>query len=118
MKTLLVLLLCSQPALAKTHDYQDGKLLNVSKSEDMGVAAPISNGAIAISTGHAIFVVQVADLIYTVRGERTNRNTKDYAKGLIVGDPVKVAVEGNSLILLLPNGKDLGTSILTREWAN
>jgi len=34
---------------------------------------------------------------------------------LIIGDPVKAAVEGNNLILLLPTGKDFGTAILTRE---
>jgi hypothetical protein len=71
----------------------------------------------AFAQSHAIFVVQVGDLIYTVRGERVNQRTKDYSKGLMVGDPVKAAVEGNTLVLMLSNGKDFGTAILTRERA-
>jgi hypothetical protein len=32
-----------------------------------------------------------------------------------VGDPVEASVEGDSVILLKPDGKDLKTSILKRE---
>jgi hypothetical protein len=55
-------------------------------------------------------VVQISDIVYTVRGEKTNHRTKDYSKGLIVGDQLKAAIEGNKLILLLPDGKNLDTS--------
>ena len=118
MKTLavLLLLLSSSCAFAKLHDYQDGHLISVSKEGD-GTVLGTSTGHVgmAFAQSHAIFIVQLGDIIYTVRGERINQRTRDYAKGLITGDSVKAAVEGNTLVLLLPNGKDFGTAILTRE---
>lgn len=118
MKTLLVLLLLCVPAFAKPHDYQSGKLLSVSKEGD-GTAVGMSSGSLgaAFAQSHAIFVVQIADIIYTVRGERLNQRTRDYYKGLIMGDPVKASIEGNTLVIMLPDGKDFGTAILTRERA-
>jgi hypothetical protein len=119
MKIIAMLLLLCVPAFAKDHAYQNGKLLSVSKEGDgTVVGTSASNIGMAFAQSHAIFVIQVADLVYTVRGERVNQRTRDYSKGLIVGDPVKAAVEGNTLVLLLPNGKDFGTAILTRERAN
>jgi hypothetical protein len=116
MKILaLLLLLVSTAAFAKDHVYQEGKLLSVSKQNDSSIGTGLGNMALAVPMGHAIFTVQISDIVYIVRGEKVNRRTKDYSKGLIIGDPVKVAVEGNNLILLLPTGKDFSTAILTRE---
>jgi hypothetical protein len=40
------------------------------------------------------------------------RWTKDVGKGLIVGDPVQVAIDGGTLIFLKPDGKELYSSLL------
>jgi hypothetical protein len=62
----------------------------------------------------AEFTVQVADTVYTARGARIMRWTKDVGQGLIVGDPVQVAIEGGNLIILKPDGKEMKTTIVKR----
>lgn len=87
--------------LAATHVFQTG--------EHIGVTTLDKNGS-----QYAVFTVQVSELVYTVRGERlAGTHLKDFSKGLIVGDAVQASVEGNSVVLVLPNGKNLKTSILT-----
>ena len=59
--------------------------------------------------------MRVADVIYTARGDRIRRRTGDIGQGLIIGDSVKVAIDGGNLILLKPDGKELKTKITKRE---
>ena len=75
MKLLAFFLFLSTIAFAKDHAWQDGKLINVAKEGD-GTALGTTSGslAVAFAQSHAIFVVQVGDIIYSVRGERVNRN--------------------------------------------
>lgn len=107
---VLVLVLCfgTSYALAGSHTFQTGKLIDVTTDERLNEGT---------SHRSAIFTVQIRDIVYTLKGERVSQRTKDYAKGLIVGDPVQAAVEGENVILLKPDGKDLKTSILKRERA-
>lgn len=92
---------------ATKYDFQPGKLLNVTADERYVQGTSIRS---------AIFSIQIGDLVYTARGERIRRNT-DIGQGLIVGDPVQVAVHGEDLILQKPDGKELKTKIIKRERA-
>ncbi len=65
----------------------------------------------------ALFTLQVQDIIYTARGDRIRRGSGDVGKGLIVGDPVQVAIDGDHLIFILPNGKEMKTAITKRTRA-
>jgi len=105
----LMFMLCFSAAFAGSHNFQAGKLLDVTTDERLVEGT---------SHRHAIFIVQIGDIIYTLRGERVLSRTKDYAEGLIVGDPVQVSVEGQNVILLKPDGKNLNTSVLKRERAD
>lgn len=105
MKTLICFLLLSTAAFAKDHAFQQGKLLAVDTDQRLYEGTSI---------GHALLTVQVDDVIYTVRGERVTRRTKDFSGGLIIGDSVQASLEGNNLVLLKPDGKDLKTNILKR----
>ena len=115
---VLFVLFVSTAAFAKDHNYQVGKLLDVSSRTDGGGGASSTSGNVSttgfLQDSHAIFTVQVDDIVYTLRGERLSSRTKDYGKGLIVGDPVKVSIEGQDVFLQLPDGKDLKTRLLTR----
>lgn len=86
--------------------FQTGKLINVSDDEKLIEGTSFRT---------AIFTVQIGDLVYTARGGRIRRHSGDVAKGLIVGDPVQVAIDGESLIMLKPDGKELKTKIIKRE---
>jgi len=88
--------------------FQTGKLINVSDDEKFIEGTSLRT---------AIFTVQIGDLVYTARGGRMHRHSGDVAKGLIVGDPVQVAIEGESPIMLKPDGKELKTKIIKRERA-
>ncbi len=88
--------------------FTTGKLL------DIGASQRVIDGTVYKS---AEFTVQVADIIYTARGARIMRWTKDVGQGLIVGDPVQVAIEGENLILLKPDGKEMKTTITKRTRA-
>ena len=49
------------------------------------------------------------------QGERIRRRSGDIAQGLIIGDALQVALDGNEyLILLKPDGRELKTKIITR----
>jgi hypothetical protein len=106
MKLLACLLLLSSAAFAKVHIFQTGKLISVSTEDRLFEGTTVS---------HALLTVQVDDVIYTVRGERVTRRTKDFSEGLIVGDSVQTSVEGNNIFLHKPDGKDMKTEILKRE---
>jgi hypothetical protein len=93
---------------AHKHDFVTGKLL------DIGSTERVVEGTVYRS---AEFTVQMADLIYTTRGDRISRGTQDVGKGLIVGDPVQVALDGGSLIFLRPDGKEMKTTIVKRTRA-
>lgn len=104
---LLALCLESAPAIAAaTHAFQAGKLIDVTTDERFYEGT---------SQRHAIFIVQIGDIIYTLRGGHVSARAKDYAQGLIIGDPVQASVEGDNVLLLKPDGKNLKTSILKRE---
>ena len=90
------------------HEFRAGKLLDVS-SDDRVVEGN--------SIKYAIYEVQVGDIIYFGRGERMRRHSGDPGHGLIVGDPVQAAVEGDNLILQRPDGKDIKTKIVRRQRA-
>ena len=90
----------------KHGDFQTGKLIEVSADERL------DDGT---SLRWAIFRVQVADLVYTARGGRVRIRSGDMAQGLIVGDPVQVAIDGDALILIKPNGKELRMRITKRS---
>jgi hypothetical protein len=94
---------------AETHrDFQSGKLL------DIGSEERLIDGT---SYKYATYKVQIGDVIYFTRGERLNRHSGDPGHGLIVGDTVKVAIDGGSLILQRPDGKEIKAKITKRERA-
>jgi hypothetical protein len=93
---------------SKARDFKAGKLL------DIGSTERIANGTTLRS---AEFTVQVGDIIYTARGARIMRGTKDVGQGLIVGDPVQVAIDGSDLIFLKPDGKEMKITITKRTRA-
>jgi len=91
---------------AAKRDFQTGKLVSVTEDERL-----------IEGTSHrwAVFTVQIGDLVYTARGERIRRRSGDIAQGLIIGDALQVALDGNEyLILLKPDGRELKTKIITR----
>ena len=85
-------------AFAGSHTFQTGKLIDVTTDERFVEGT---------SQRHAIFVVQIGDIVYTLKGERLSPRAKDYAEGLIVRDSVQASVEGENVVLLKSNGKDL-----------
>ena len=87
------------------HTFVTGKLL------DIGASERVLDGTVYRS---AQFTVQIQDIVYTVRGDRIRRGSGDVGKGMIAGDPVQVAVDGGRLIFLLPNGKEMKTTITKR----
>ncbi|MDP9112709.1 MAG: hypothetical protein M3O20_03395 [Acidobacteriota bacterium] len=90
---------------AAKHDFKPGRLMEVTADER------IDEGT---SERWAIFRVQVADLMYTARAGRIRLHSGDMAQDLIVGDPVQVAVDGETLVLLKPDGKELRMRIIKR----
>jgi hypothetical protein len=61
--------------------------------------------------------VEVGGVIYSARGDRERRHSGDPGHGLIIGDPVQAAIDGEYLILLKPDGKELKAKIVKRERA-
>jgi hypothetical protein len=108
--SLLVLTLASAILLAGAtkREFKPGKLL------DIGSSQRVIEGTAYRS---AEFTVQVYDIIYTARGARIRRFTGDVGQGLIVGDPVQVAIDGGNLIFLKPDGKEMKTTIVKRTRA-
>ncbi|HUA21320.1 MAG TPA: hypothetical protein VMB25_21385 [Bryobacteraceae bacterium] len=86
-----------------------GKLVNVNEDERLVEGT---------SYRWSVFTVQVGQLVYIARGGRARRGSGDLGKGLIVGDAVQVAFDGNDhLILLKPDGKELKIKIIKRTRA-
>jgi hypothetical protein len=93
---------------AAKREFQTGKLLDVTADERLEEGTTYR---------WAVFTVQIADLVYTARGERIRRRSGDPGQGLVIGDSVQVAVDGSDLILLKPDGKELKVKIVKRERA-
>src|ERR1039458_638983 len=92
---------------AGTHgNFQSGKLLDVGSDERLYEGTSLRN---------AIYQVQVGDIIYSTRGERLRRHSGDAGHGLIVGDVVQVAIDGDNLFLQRPDGKEIKTKIVKRQ---
>jgi hypothetical protein len=87
-------------------EFQTGKLLDVSSDERFVEGT---------SFKYAIYQVQVGDVVYFGRGEKLHRRSGDPGHGLIVGDPVQAAIDGDSLILQRPDGKEIKTKIVKRQ---
>jgi hypothetical protein len=103
------ILLCIVEGIAGTpHQFQAGKLVDVGSDERAVEGTTII---------HAVYQVQVGDLIFFARGERVRRHGGDPAHGLVVGDPVQVAIEGDDLILQRPDGKEIKAKIIRRQRA-
>ena len=89
-------------------EFRSAKLIGIGTDENVVKATAFRS---------ALFTVQVADLIYMARGGRLRRGSGDLGKGLFVGDPVQVAVDGDHLIFMKPDGKEMKTIIMKRTRA-
>jgi hypothetical protein len=95
---------------AGTHrDFQAGKLLDVSSDERLVEGTTVK---------HAVYEVQLGDIVYFARGERIHVRSGDVGHGLVVGDPVQAAIDGDNLILQRPDGKEIKTKIIQRKRAD
>jgi hypothetical protein len=95
-------------AYAKDKPFQQGRLLNVTADEQMVEGTTYRR---------AVFIVQVNDLIYTLQGDKIKPKAKDYAAGLIIGDPVQVRIDGNKVYLQTGKDKTIKLEVLKRERA-
>ena len=93
---------------ATKHEYLTGKLISVTADERLDEGT---------SFRWAIFRVQVGDLIYTARGGRIRLRSGDIGQGLVLGDAVQTAVDGEDLVLLKTDGRELKAKITKRERA-
>jgi hypothetical protein len=100
------------------HEFQTGTLVNVSNSPGSTV-----NGT---QYNWVYFAVRVDDLVYVARGDRLGHvrgGLLAYAvsgsgyngNDLIVGDPIQVRIDGDSLFFQRPNGKEVKTKIVKRQ---
>ncbi len=105
---LAALITYSHAGLAAEHAFVQGVLLNATVDEQVKKGSTLAR---------AIYVLQVGDIAYTVRGERVKTGTKDYTKGMIIGDPVQASVEGEHVFLRTPKGKEIKTDVLKRARA-
>ncbi len=108
MLVLLLIMPAGRAAVAFDHSYQQGRLVD---------ATTENREKKGNTTTRAIFTVQAGEMVYTVRGEKVGAKAKDYTEGMIVGDPVDVAVEGEHVYLRTPKGKELKTDVLKRARA-
>jgi hypothetical protein len=106
--TLAVLLLAAMSFAASHHELQAAKLIDVSADERLIEGT---------SYRHAIYKVEIGDLLISARGERMRIRGGDAGHGLIVGDPVQAAVEGDELYLQRPDGKEIKAKIIERKRA-
>jgi co-chaperonin GroES (HSP10) len=89
-------------------EFQTGTLLDIGSDEK------VKKGN---SSEYAIYQVQIGDLVYFGRGEKQEKHPGDAGRGLIVGDPVQAAIDGNDMILQRPDGKEIKTKIIKRQRA-
>jgi hypothetical protein len=101
---LLLSMSLTVTAASKPRDFKSGKLVEIGTDERL------VKGTTART---AIFTVQLGDLVYSARGGRV-AGARDIGQGLVVGDPVQVAIEGQKLIMLKPDGKEIKTTIVKR----
>jgi hypothetical protein len=94
---------------AARHDFQAGKLVNIDSDERLIEGTTYR---------WAVFTVQIGDVVYTARGERLRRRAGDPGHGLVIGDSVQVAIDGESLVMLKPDGKELRAKIVKRARAH
>ena len=104
---VLCTLVLSVASFASARDFQTGKLV------DVGCDDVLHGGS---SQRHAVYHIRLGDMIYSAEGDKLKHNA-DPAHGLVVGDDVRVAVEGDHLFLRRPDGKDIKTTIVKRERA-
>src|SRR5487761_2156218 len=102
---IALIIVVATVAGATKRAFTTGKLL------DIGASERVIDGTVYKS---AEFTAQVADIVYTARGARIMRWTKDVGQGLIVGHPAQVALDGGTLIFLKPDGKEMKTTIIKR----
>jgi hypothetical protein len=107
LAVLLTLLAVSISAFAHDRDFQTGKLI------DVGYNDLLHGGS---SQRRALYQVRLGDVIYSAEGDKVKHNA-DPAHGLIVGDRVRVAIEGDRLFLRRPDGKDIKATIIKRQRA-
>jgi co-chaperonin GroES (HSP10) len=88
------------------HEFQAGKLLDISSDERVEKGTTYK---------YAVYQVQVGDIVYFGRGEKVSKHPGDRGHGLIVGDPVQAAIDGTDLILQRPDGKEIKTKIIKRQ---
>ena len=112
MKQFLALLLfamtLSFTSFASNRDYQTAKLVDVNY-DDL-----LHGGS---SQRHAIYQVRLDDMIYYAESGKLKGHAADASHGLVVGDHVRVAVEGDRLYLRRPDGKDIKATIIKRQRA-
>jgi hypothetical protein len=106
--TLSVLLLAVMSFAASHHEFQAAKLIDISADERLIEGTTYK---------HVIYKVQIGDLIISARGERMRSRGGDAGHGLIVGDPVQVAVDGDEIYLQRPDGKEIKAKIIERKRA-
>jgi hypothetical protein len=106
----LLFLLSTLNLYAGVHrDFQAGKLLDVTSDERLIEGTTVK---------HAVYEVQLGDIIYFARGERIHVHSGDVGHGLVVGDSVQAAIDGDNLILQRPDGKEIKTKIIQRKRAD
>jgi len=99
---------CVQAGSSSHREFQNGKLLDVTSDERLDEGTTVR---------HAVYHVQIGDVVYSGRGERVRRHSADPAHGLIVGDSVQVAIDKDDLILQRPDGKEIKAKIIKRTRA-
>jgi co-chaperonin GroES (HSP10) len=107
--TVAVLVLTAMSFAGAHHDFQAGRLVAVTSDERLIEGTTVE---------HAVFEVEIGDIVYFARGERMRRHGGDAAHGLVVGDPVQAAIDGEDLILQRPDGKEIKTRIIQRKRAD
>jgi hypothetical protein len=66
-----------------------------------------------------VYHVQIGNIVYSGRVQREERwRSGDAGHGLIVGDPVQAAIDGDKLVLLRPDRKEIEAKIIKRERAS
>lgn len=104
----LFVLLSTLSLFAGTHQFQAAKLLDRSSDERLIEGTTVKR---------AIYQVQIGAILYFGRGERIRAHSGDVGHGLVVGDPVQAAIDGDNLILQRPDGKEIKTKIIQRKRA-
>ena len=97
----------SAASFAATLDFQTGKLVDVGYDDVMHKGS---------SQRHAVYQVRLGDVIYYAEGSKLHHEA-DPGHGLIVGDEVRVAIEGDRMMLRRPDGKDIKATIVKRQRA-